>query len=72
MCLGAIYWARIKGIYFSLHRTDANDAGFDDSFIYSEFNVPMEERRIPITPLMIENQGRLFKLWNEKQDKIPY
>src|ERR1700753_3883105 len=31
MCLGAIYWARPKAIYYANNRKDAADIGFDDS-----------------------------------------
>jgi guanine deaminase len=34
MCLGAIYWARPKAVYFGANKHDAADAGFDDDFIY--------------------------------------
>ena len=35
MCLGAIYWARLKQVFFACNRIDAAQAGFDDSFIYN-------------------------------------
>ena len=37
MCLGAIYWARLSGLYFAATRRDAEDAVIDDGFIYQEF-----------------------------------
>ena len=33
MCLGAIYWARPKKIYFACSREDAANIDFDDDFI---------------------------------------
>ena len=36
MCFGAIYWARIKKVYYAATRHDAAEAGFDDNFIYTE------------------------------------
>lgn len=36
MCLGAIYWARPKVIYYANNREDAAAIGFDDSMIYEE------------------------------------
>src|SRR5467141_1807893 len=36
MCLGAIYWARLRRIYFANTAQDAARIGFDDSFIYSQ------------------------------------
>src|SRR5215216_7064030 len=31
MCMGAIYWARPKKVYFANTRNDAAEIGFDDS-----------------------------------------
>ena len=39
MCLGAIYWARLDKIYYGCNKIDAAVAGFDDSFIYKEFEL---------------------------------
>src|SRR6202042_2200257 len=33
MCLGAIYWARPKSVFFASSAGDAAAAGFDDAFI---------------------------------------
>nr|HQG67405.1 nucleoside deaminase [Paludibacteraceae bacterium] len=33
MCLGAIYWAHLDKMYFANTKADAQNAGFDDSFI---------------------------------------
>ncbi len=37
MCLGAIYWARPRAVYYANTRDDAAEIGFDDRFIYDEF-----------------------------------
>ena len=52
MCLSAIYWARINKIFFANTREDAQKIDFDDSFIYSEFQKNMNERKIPIFQMM--------------------
>lgn len=72
MCLGAIYWARLKNIYYASTREDAAKAGFDDEFLYRELLVPLEKRSIPINQMMREEAGELFRLWNKKEDKIRY
>src|SRR5262249_36374039 len=36
MCLGAIYWARPRRVFFANSREDAAAIGFDDALIYSE------------------------------------
>ena len=72
MCLGAIYWARPKIVYFANSRKDAADIGFDDSMIYDEMTTELEKRKIPIIPLRLEEALQIFKEWEEKKDKIPY
>jgi guanine deaminase len=72
MCLGAIYWARPSAIYYACNHDDAADAGFDDSFIYKEFMLHAEERKIPSTSLLRLEALKIFKNWIGKQDKIDY
>jgi tRNA(Arg) A34 adenosine deaminase TadA len=36
MCLGAIYWARLRRVYYANSRAEAAQIGFDDGFIYDE------------------------------------
>ena len=52
MCLGAIYWARPKKFYYAATREDAAKAGFDDSEIYREIQLPIQSRKIPSEQLM--------------------
>src|ERR1700678_569243 len=49
MCLAAIYWARCDAIFYGNTAADAAAAGFDDSFLYQELKVPLDQRKIPIT-----------------------
>ena len=72
MCLGAAYWARVERIYFASTAEDASRAGFDDSSIYSEFNLPHADRRISSTQIMREEALAAFRAWAEKQDKTNY
>ncbi len=72
MCLGAIYWARISKIIFAASNQDAAKAGFDDSFIYEEIPLPLEERSIPISKLEIPDYFKPFKTWTEMEGKIEY
>lgn len=72
MCLSAIYWARIDKIWYANTKTDAKNIGFDDSFIYDEVKLPLEERAIPITQLLREEGLQAFKQWEQKEDKTEY
>ena len=72
MCLGAIYWARPKVVYFANNRQDAAEIGFDDSMIYEEMNVSIPDRKIPILPLGRTSALKVFAEWKEKGDKTLY
>ena len=72
MCLGAIYWARPKVIYFANNRQDAADIGFDDSMIYDEMAAEITQRRIPILKLGRDAAITVFENWKTKSDKTQY
>ena len=72
MCLGAIYWARPKMVYFANSRQDAANIGFDDSMIYDEMACDIAKRKIPIINLGREEALKIFVEWQNKKDKIKY
>lgn len=72
MCLGAIYWARPKQVYFACTREDAANVGFDDDFIYEEIALPIEQRRIKTDFLLREEGLQVFENWATKPDKTEY
>jgi len=72
MCLGALYWARPKAIYFASTRKDAADAGFDDDLIYREIVLPVDKRSIHTRGVSFEGHLRVFELWKSKQDRVEY
>jgi guanine deaminase len=72
MCLGAIYWARPRAVYFAAGRSDAAMAGFDDAFIYDELLLPPYERRLPMVQMMREQAAQVLAEWKAKPDKRQY
>ena len=72
MCLGAIYWARISRIYYGNNLKDARDIDFADDFIYDELDKPLDNRTVPIIPMLRDEALESFRLWNEKEDKTEY
>lgn len=72
MCLGAIYRARPKAIYYANTRQDAAAIGFDDDFIYQELEKKLNERYLPIYNLGRENAIKVFDEWKQKADRIEY
>ena len=72
MCLGAIYWARPKQIFFAGTREDAAHVGFDDQFIYDEIEKDFSGRRIETVNLLRDEALTLFQNWADKPDKTEY
>lgn len=72
MCLGAIYWARPKAIYFANTKKDAAEINFDDNFIYLEMKLPFPERKLPTIQLLRDEAQSAFIQWQENDDKIDY
>ncbi len=72
MCLGAIYWARIKTIYFAADNKDAARAGFDDSFIYREFALPREDRSVRSVQFKDSERNQPFDHWIRMENKARY
>jgi guanine deaminase len=72
MCLGAIYWARPRALYFAASREDAAAAGFDDAHIYEEISAPPSERKIPTIHTVHQKSLSPFLKWKESGNKIPY
>jgi len=72
MCLGAIYWARPRSVYFVATKLDAAKAGFDDQFIYDEIEKASNKRNIPFKHIELASANFPFDLWSKKIDKILY
>lgn len=48
MCFSAIYWAKIKTVYYACTNEDAAKIGFDDSFIFKQMQKEKSEQLIPM------------------------
>jgi len=69
MCLGAIYWARPKKLVFAADKFDAANAGFDDSMIYDEIQLPYSDRHLETINLRIDESLQPFELWMSENNK---
>lgn len=72
MCLGAIYWARPRMVYYANTKADAAQAGFDDQFIYEEIELPLSNRSIPMQQLLPEEAKIAFTQWLAKESRLDY
>jgi tRNA(Arg) A34 adenosine deaminase TadA len=72
MCLGAIYWARPKAVYYGNTKADAAAIEFDDQFIYDELDLPLNKRKLKISQLLGDEAIKAFQLWQETTTKVEY
>lgn len=72
MCLGAIYWARPKRVFYACDKHDAAAIGFDDHFIYEELGKEYTSRHIPFHPLMREEAQKVFDQWKALAGRVDY
>lgn len=72
MCLAAIYWARIRRVFFGNTRKDAAGIAFDDDFLYREVARPLGRRSLPMKQLLRSEALAAFTEWSAKADKIAY
>ena len=72
MCLSSMYWAHIDRYYYGCTQYDAQQIGFDDSFIYQEISLKPQDRRIGSSQLLHQKAITAFKKWDEKEDKTEY
>ncbi len=72
MCLGAIYWARPKKVFYGCTRQDAANIEFDDQLIYDEIVVDINKRQIEFTNLLRNEAVKVFQKWDSKTDRTEY
>ncbi len=72
MCLSAMYWARLKTVYYANTRKDAAAIDFDDDFIYTEVARPIARRKLPMRQLLRKEALAAFVEWKNKPDKVAY
>jgi len=72
MCLSAIYWARIRGVFYGNTRKDAATIAFDDALIYREVALPIGRRKLQMKQVLRKEALKAFAAWEQKSDKVQY
>ena len=72
MCLSAIYWARLRRVFYGNTRQDAARIAFDDDFIYREVALPIRKRALNMKQLLRGEALAAFAEWQQKADKVLY
>ncbi len=69
MCLCAIYWARIKKVYYGCTKKDAAKIGFEDLLFHEVLKEYSEKKLAFSKQIMRNNCLAPFKEWQKKLDK---
>ena len=72
MCLSAIYWARLRNVFYGNTRKDAAKIDFDDDFLYREVALPIRRRKLVMRQLLHREALVAFAEWQRKPDRILY
>ena len=72
MCLSAMYWARVRSVFYGNTRRDAARIAFDDDFIYREVALPIRKRKLVMKQLLRDEALKAFTEWETKADKVRY
>ena len=72
MCLCAIYWSRIKVVYYGNDREDAKKIGFDDSFFYDEISKDIGSRSLQMKQISNKHTIKHFDKWEHNKKKRKY
>lgn len=72
MCMAAMYWARPAAVYYANTKQDAAEAGFDDSFIYTELALEPERRTMQVVHVPVDGAIVNFDTWRQSQARVDY
>ena len=72
MCLSAIYWARLRRVFYGNTRQDAARIAFDDNIIYHEVALPIRKRALKMKQLLRDEALAAFAEWQRKTAKVLY
>lgn len=72
MCLGALYWARVRRVIYANTRYEAAAIEFDDEFIYEEINTDFMQRQIPFIHAPHVGAREVFEQWKKMDSKLKY
>ena len=72
MCFSAIYWSRLKKLYFGTTRDDVSVIGFDDSLIYDILRGKAQAVQMERINVDRDSCLGLLQEWDAKPDKVLY
>lgn len=69
MCLSAIYWAKIKIVYYASSNESATQIGFSDNFIFNEIKLDPKKRKILLLQQHCDEAFQILQEW--KLQELP-
>ena len=72
MCLGAIYWARLRAVYYAATRDDAAGVGFSDAWIYDEIALAPSERAVRFVKMDAPAAVSVMRAWQAEAARHVY
>lgn len=74
LCMHAIFWARIKRVFYVMTEDDAKLIGFNLKHYYDEFGSPGRPRSLELVqlPEFREQAKSLYEAWRDKKDRVNY
>jgi len=68
MCMTAIYWSKIRKLYYACPQEDAVAIGFDDTGMYADLAKPLNERALPAEQVkgVYEEARTCYQTWQER------
>ncbi|WP_462272459.1 nucleoside deaminase [Methanohalophilus sp.] len=72
MCMSALYWARIKTLYYGTTTTQVEKIGFDDGKIYRALCNGHTDTGMNMENMDSKICQQLLSEWEEKEDKYMY
>jgi len=72
MCLAASHWARLDAVFYGASAADAAKAGFDDAYLYAEFQKDAGQRSLAEAQFLRNEAWASFAAWIGSPNKIPY
>jgi guanine deaminase len=72
MCLGAIYWARVKSVFYGFNIQEAAEVGFDDRFFYEQLAKPPEQREVATVRVLESEALEVLKAYAADPGRVRY
>jgi guanine deaminase len=67
MCMSAVYWAMLDGVYFANTKEQSAQCGFDDQKLYQELKVSWKERALSMVHFPNDAAMEAFRIWEAKK-----